>query len=443
MTRYLLLALLFFVSSVAHAAGPSLFICSPPSVVSTYVSNCNTGANRTCYAGSSFGGCPGSGNPTYKPVLYYTDNQCSDPYEHAPVNGQCVMPCDEGQTRGPDGVCSTPPPPCPENEERNEQGQCQCIKMHPQTLDCVSSCSSLAGGTFSSTNEASVGNRSQQGCAVVCSLNIGSGPWAVSCTYIGTNAGGSQPSVPLEGSSGQPPDGSTPAPQDPSGEPEPCPPGTVGGFFNGQRMCAPGGGPAPMPPTDPTPTDPTGLGPKVDQLRNSIEATRSAAEQTGSAINRQTVVLGRQLEEIASKIGEGNGGGGNGGGAGDCDPTADNYFECTGLLEEVGDDASSNLLESADAAALSSLDAAAEVVTDGIDGIVGNSPIDEPTGIGSALTSILPSSSSCQPLQFDFPGRPLTLPCDHFEEFKEIFGWFLWLSTAIYIFQLATKPIGD
>src|SRR5690606_18106457 len=89
-----------------------------------------------------------------------------------------------------------------------------------------------------------------------------------------------------------------------------CPSGTDYGTFNGQEYCAPT---TPQheesPPTNPTETDPTGLGPKVDAVKDAVDKNTDAVKGVRDAINEQGSILADKI----SKISKAGGGGGDDG----------------------------------------------------------------------------------------------------------------------------------
>lgn len=360
---------------------------------------------------------------------------CSAPEVQAVIPGAIV---------GPDGQCIPPPPPeCPPghswdgescqpdpcpypNQVRNpETGVCNCKILNPHTLDCAASCSEVAGGGFGRTNEALVGHRSSQGCEVQCALQIGGDGLPVWCVFTGREA--REGSVADEESVGEEaPEGAEPAPEDEDGQPLPCPKGQVQGYVNGQRVCAPGGGRDPDPEVNPTEEDPTGLGAKFDALKKAVEDTKQNVAETGTAINRQTALLGAKLDEIASKVGQGGGGGGGGGGGddgppGECDPEAKDYWDCL----------------SGEPSALEHTEAPIETFEEALDDFVSRVSASD---IGQAASRLSGSvnSGSCPTASFALFGQTFVIDqhCDIFEEVRNVLSVVMsavWVALGILI----------
>ena len=125
-------------------------------------------------------------------------------------------------------------------------------------------------------------------------------------------------------------------------------------------------------------------------------------------------------------------------GAGECDPTSADYAECIGQVENLETDPAGQLKSDADATATGLLD---QFETDYTSFINGDASLgSDPGFLQSAIETILPGSSSCSVTSVNFGVYTLTIDCAHINEFKSIFGWFLYLTTAIYIFYIAISP---
>lgn len=162
------------------------------------------------------------------------------------------------------------------------------------------------------------------------------------------------------------------------------------------------------------------------------------------------------------------GGGGSGEipGAGQCDPTSPNYMAC--ITQDANSGASSSAcspsspdylecsgkLESAQGEITGHADSFIETIdekteeyknalTEDLDNFSneGVSFKDEPGILRSALTSLLPVSTSCNPPDIRWNGRNYELSCTYFDAFKQAVGWFLAILLAWNIYQLAIRPV--
>ena len=81
---------------------------------------------------------------------------------------------------------------------------------------------------------------------------------------------------------------------------------------------------------------------------------------------------------------------------------------------------------------------------DGIDDVKNNGvPFKNAAdAIGSTVKSFIPQPQSCTPYVMslgDFGN--ITLECELFDMWKLLFGWFLSVATAIYIYHLSVRPV--
>lgn len=128
-------------------------------------------------------------------------------------------------------------------------------------------------------------------------------------------------------------------------------------------------------------------------------------------------------------------------GVGDCDPTDDNYAVCISYLEEVGDSYADDLVVDANNEATSLLDGFQSQAEDFIGTADDNVLAAEPGLLQSAVLELIPVPSECVQVSIPFPMMTFDLKCERFNEFKVIFGWFLYITTIIYLFYLALTPI--
>jgi hypothetical protein len=141
---------------------------------------------------------------------------------------------------------------------------------------------------------------------------------------------------------------------------------------------------------------------------------------------------------------DGSEGNQKGDGAGDCDPTSIDYLYCLEQVETVEDDEASIIIGSLNDAVDQNLQELENNFTDFLGDADSNKLGADPSGFKSAVTDLIPSHSSCIPMKQVFNGHfTMDISCDRINQFKDYFGWFLYLSTAIYLFFFITKPLGE
>lgn len=175
----------------------------------------------------------------------------------------------------------------------------------------------------------------------------------------------------------------------------------------------------------------------------SSQASSAPSSQSASAASASAASGGATG---SSGSGSGGGGGGSGdgdSGAGECDPTAADYFKCSGMLEELGGDDLESMNQSIDDTNTKSLQDYEKLLKDDLDNFErdGVPFSDEPSVLKNLLQSFLPVSSACNPPTLNILGRSYTLECTYFDTFKAAFGWFLAVLTAFQIWQLAIRPV--
>lgn len=188
---------------------------------------------------------------------------------------------------------------------------------------------------------------------------------------------------------------------------------------------------------------------------SSAPSTSSSAPSTSSsgagssAANSSANGGGGDGSGDGSGSGSGSSGGNSGGGggdddsgdddsSGDCDPTAKNYFECSGLVEN----ATSSMADfSGDVS--SAVSTVHDQQINDIQQFEGVPFNDKADFFRSKLESYLPSVPTCTPITItnSYFNVSATIPCEKFETIKSILAWLLSFSTVWYIFQLAVKPV--
>jgi len=129
--------------------------------------------------------------------------------------------------------------------------------------------------------------------------------------------------------------------------------------------------------------------------------------------------------------------------AGECDPTAKSYDECMGRNKTPTDAEAQSIKDDFKNAGDKALTDYMTAIQDDLDNAKNNgvSFKDSPSQLKQFLNSIIPQPRPCQNIPFTFYGVTKNLNCLWFEKFKTIFGWFLYIITAIYIFKLAMRPV--
>lgn len=124
-------------------------------------------------------------------------------------------------------------------------------------------------------------------------------------------------------------------------------------------------------------------------------------------------------------------------GGSECDPESKDYLQCVGMLEEIGDSQSADLIAQID-------QAGDDVIGDyqaGIDDLLSvmESP-DEPNVIVDLVSNFIPSSSGCNDFGFTWESHTFTVPCSRLEPLRQWFGWVLSVLSVITIFYIALRP---
>lgn len=196
----------------------------------------------------------------------------------------------------------------------------------------------------------------------------------------------------------------------------------------------------------------TGAGACVpDTPQSSSSSQPSSAQQSSAAASvssqHSSINSGGSGGSAGSGSGSSAGSGSNtSAGAGECDPTAKNYLECISSEPDL------------DAAEQKTQDVKVQLqdqVNDGFDYVGEQFSQDvqsqvqqgvpfknEPSALQSALMAYLPQPVACTDISIALPREHhLVIKCDYFETFKLIFGWFLSVIAAMYIWSMATAPV--
>ncbi len=70
-----------------------------------------------------------------------------------------------------------------------------------------------------------------------------------------------------------------------------------------------------------------------------------------------------------------------------------------------------------------------------------DSPMQEPSAVAESVKQVLPSYHACQQFIIQFSSFPMAVPCDRFEEWKQILAWVLYMWTVFYLFDLVLRPV--
>lgn len=125
-----------------------------------------------------------------------------------------------------------------------------------------------------------------------------------------------------------------------------------------------------------------------------------------------------------------------------CSPSSPDYLDCSGKLanaESTITGLSQSFTETID----EKTEQYKTALTEDLDGFSRDGvPFKEDPGIiKSALLSLLPVSTSCNPPDLKIMGRNYSLDCKYFNIFKQAFGWFLAVMTAWQIWHMAIRPV--
>ncbi len=115
-------------------------------------------------------------------------------------------------------------------------------------------------------------------------------------------------------------------------------------------------------------------------------------------------------------------------------------------LEKV-DESLKNLVEQTDQSSSDFIDnEKADFDLEGYDSAVQDSlnqdsPMQEPSAVAESVKQVLPSYHACQQFIIQFSSFPMAVPCDRFEEWKQILAWVLYMWTVFYLFDLVLRPV--
>jgi hypothetical protein len=164
---------------------------------------------------------------------------------------------------------------------------------------------------------------------------------------------------------------------------------------------------------------------------------------TSSAGNNSSASGGNSSASNSSGSGGSAGSNSSGQGAGQCDPTAKNYSVCIGETQTIPDDLDDSIKNAFYDAAMGKVDEVSDAYTGDIESFSGipTDYQDSPNPLMQAVRAYLPPQTSCTPIELEFFGSTQSVPCDFFNHFRLIFGWFLTVYAAIYIWSFSTAPI--
>lgn len=124
-------------------------------------------------------------------------------------------------------------------------------------------------------------------------------------------------------------------------------------------------------------------------------------------------------------------------GGSECDPESKDYLQCVGMLEEIGDSQSADLISEIDQAGNDVIDNYETAIDDLFS--VMESP-EEPSAIVDLVNNFIPSSSGCNDFGFTWNAHTFTVPCSRLAPLREWFGWLLSVLSVISIFYIALRP---
>lgn len=146
----------------------------------------------------------------------------------------------------------------------------------------------------------------------------------------------------------------------------------------------------------------------------------------------------------ASSSGSGSGtSSGSASSSGECDPTSKSYDDCMGRNETPTASQTQQIKQDLKTSGDNALNDYMNSVQTDIDNSKNNgiSFKEAPSQLKLAINAMIPQPRACQNIPFTFYGITKNINCAWFEKFKTIFGWFLYIITAIYIFKLAMRPV--
>lgn len=151
----------------------------------------------------------------------------------------------------------------------------------------------------------------------------------------------------------------------------------------------------------------------------------------------------------ASSSANGNSGGSGSAGsassqAGECDPTAKSYDECMGRNKTPTTAQTKAITDKFKTDTDKALSDYEKLLKDDITAATSSGvPFKEASdNAKTSLLSFFPQAQECVPLTMTFKiVGTVTLNCEFFNMWKRLFGWFLSVSTAIYIYHISIRPV--
>lgn len=392
--------------------------------LTTYTNTCMSRTDVNLVSQISYTGS--NGNPVKSIECYACAIPCLPPDEHDPATKTCLPPdTPPSQTECPDGDCPPEEPPCPSGFPRVD-GQCPiCVGGYNEDGTCADD----ESGSSSSA------------------------------------------SSPPSSSPSSTPSSESPPPENPGGGDDDGSSSSTGGGDDGNGSPGTGGG---------TPGGGDGGNTGGGSASSASSTAGGAGGSSGSnnswtphagfgnwiPISENSPCPNKYQDNTGQWWCAGGGGSGEIPGAGQCDPTSPNYMAC--ITQDSNSGASSSAcspsspdylecsgkLESAQGEITGYADSFIETIdekteeyknalTEDLDNFSneGVSFKDEPGILRSALTSLLPVSTSCNPPDIRWNGRNYELSCTYFDAFKQAVGWFLAILLAWNIYQLAIRPV--
>lgn len=196
---------------------------------------------------------------------------------------------------------------------------------------------------------------------------------------------------------------------------------------------------------------------KLTQLNNTSSDTNSLlsdsnslATQQNQNINDQTTILGDKLDSVKQAIEDKETGGGGGGGddgttaeelGPKIDLTNDKLTELLEYWNDMAQEVSDGQEEQERSDLQSEMQTPYDEFSSDFDELSDAEFEGDTQNIEAEYMALVPQPTSCTPLSFDYNGNSYVLDCAKFVEFKQLFGWVLYILTALYIYRLAFRPV--
>ena len=181
----------------------------------------------------------------------------------------------------------------------------------------------------------------------------------------------------------------------------------------------------------------------VTENETTTTTTTTVTDPQGNPISQEddtvTIIAPVPAPQPVEVVNPGFGGGSGSPppqGVGDCDPTSVDYFDCSGITEQVGD----NFIDQQSQETIGRGQNELNQLFDGMEASLesGTDFVFTHTFI-NAFNAVFPQPTSCQDWVYEVQGQSMAIECTQMAEFRGIFGWALYVLAGMHLFELAFR----